>query len=89
MLYEHLTGPQLHLFTGKCSHGGLADLTSQIEPTGGINKDDLKSSHGFLHATATDVAKAATRQLLEDVRSFAGDRTFLRYQECTTLYNSV
>ncbi|XP_046872673.1 von Willebrand factor A domain-containing protein 7-like [Hypomesus transpacificus] len=63
---------------GKCSHGGLADLTSRIEPTGGINKDDLKSSHGFLHATATDVAKAATRQLLEDVRSFAGDRTFLR-----------
>ncbi|XP_040907014.1 von Willebrand factor A domain-containing protein 7-like [Toxotes jaculatrix] len=62
---------------GKCSHGGLIDQTSKIEPTGGINKDSLSASHGYLHTEAANLAKAATSQLLEDIRGAAGDRPFL------------
>ncbi|XP_062329348.1 von Willebrand factor A domain-containing protein 7-like [Osmerus eperlanus] len=63
---------------GKCSHGDLLDTASLIEPTGGINKDDRDAKHGFLHLTAADVAMAATRELLEDIRGAAGDRNFLQ-----------
>ncbi|XP_026858824.2 von Willebrand factor A domain-containing protein 7-like [Electrophorus electricus] len=63
---------------GKCSHGGRADRTSSVEPKGGINKDSLSSPHGSLHFVAADVAKAATRDLLQDIREAAGDREFLR-----------
>ena len=69
---------------GKCSHGDLFDTASLIEPTGGINKDDLDAKHGFLHLTAADVAMAATRELLEDIRGAAGDRNFLRYETKNT-----
>ncbi|XP_045569843.1 von Willebrand factor A domain-containing protein 7 [Salmo salar] len=63
---------------GKCSHGGLSDQTSRQEPTGGINKDSLESSHGNWHTAAAEVAVAATSQLLEDIRGAAGDTDFLR-----------
>ncbi|XP_061595746.1 von Willebrand factor A domain-containing protein 7-like [Cololabis saira] len=62
---------------GKCSHGGAVDLTSQIEPKGGINKDSFTSSHGHLHRQAANVAVAATSGLLEDIRRAAGDKPFL------------
>ncbi|XP_014833002.1 PREDICTED: von Willebrand factor A domain-containing protein 7-like [Poecilia mexicana] len=62
--------------TGKCSHGGVPDSTSLIEPKGGINKDTLDSSHGHLHSQAANMAIAATSELLEDVRSAAGDKAF-------------
>ncbi|XP_020564422.1 von Willebrand factor A domain-containing protein 7 [Oryzias latipes] len=62
---------------GKCSHGGVVDQTSRIEPKGGINKDSLTSSHGHLHTTAANMAVAATSQLLEDVQKAAGDKLFL------------
>ncbi|CAG5872904.1 unnamed protein product [Menidia menidia] len=62
---------------GKCSHGGAVDLTSKIEPKGGINKDSFSASHGHLHTQAANMAVAATSQLLEDVRLAAGDRPFL------------
>ncbi|XP_018547038.1 von Willebrand factor A domain-containing protein 7 isoform X2 [Lates calcarifer] len=68
---------------GKCSHGGLLDRTSGIEPTGGINKDKLDSNHGFLHTKAASVAIAATSELLEDIRGAAGDRTFLQMMGIT------
>ncbi|XP_018547037.1 von Willebrand factor A domain-containing protein 7 [Lates calcarifer] len=68
---------------GKCSHGGLFDRTSGIEPTGGINKDKLDSNHGFLHTKAASVAIAATSELLEDIRGAAGDRTFLQMMGIT------
>eukprot|EP00063_Salmo_salar_P062650 XP_014037485.1 PREDICTED: von Willebrand factor A domain-containing protein 7-like [Salmo salar] len=64
---------------GKCSHGGLSDQTSRQEPTGGINKDSLESSHGNWHTAAAEVAVAATSQLLEDIRGAAGDTDFLRW----------
>ncbi|XP_031664335.1 von Willebrand factor A domain-containing protein 7 isoform X2 [Oncorhynchus kisutch] len=63
---------------GKCSHGGSLDQTSRQEPTGGINKDSLESSHGNWHTAAAEVAVAATSQLLEDIRGAAGDTDFLR-----------
>ncbi|XP_034538688.1 von Willebrand factor A domain-containing protein 7-like [Notolabrus celidotus] len=63
---------------GKCSHGGAVDQTSTIEPTGGINKDSFDASHGHLHTEAAKMATAATSELLEDIRSAAGDRPFLQ-----------
>ncbi|KAK3554502.1 hypothetical protein QTP70_024408 [Hemibagrus guttatus] len=61
---------------GKCSHGGLGDLTALGQ--GGINKDATSSSHGYLHEAAASVATAATRELLQDIRAAVGDSEFLR-----------
>ncbi|XP_060782511.1 von Willebrand factor A domain-containing protein 7-like [Neoarius graeffei] len=61
---------------GKCSHGGFFDLSSWGH--GGINKDDLSSSHGYLHGIAASVATAASKELLQDIRATVGDSTFLR-----------
>ncbi|XP_055060966.2 von Willebrand factor A domain-containing protein 7 [Misgurnus anguillicaudatus] len=63
---------------GKCSHGGFFDQTSRQVPTGGINKDDLMSEHGFLHLKAANMAINATMELLEDIRQAAGETDFLR-----------
>ncbi|XP_067297251.1 von Willebrand factor A domain-containing protein 7-like [Pseudorasbora parva] len=63
---------------GKCSHGDIFDFSSRLEPKGGINKDTRSSSHGYLHDDAAQVAIAATRQLLEDIRGSLGDSNFLR-----------
>ncbi|XP_076842848.1 von Willebrand factor A domain-containing protein 7-like isoform X1 [Brachyhypopomus gauderio] len=63
---------------GKCSHGGTADKTSFVEPKGGINKDSTSSPHGSLHFVAADVAIAATKDLLQDIRETSGDKEFLR-----------
>nr|XP_019952836.1 PREDICTED: von Willebrand factor A domain-containing protein 7-like [Paralichthys olivaceus] len=63
---------------GKCSHGGIYDFTSRIDPTGGINKDKNDSEHGHLHVKAANIAIAATSQVLEDIRRAAGDTTFLQ-----------
>ncbi|XP_016417287.1 von Willebrand factor A domain-containing protein 7-like [Sinocyclocheilus rhinocerous] len=63
---------------GKCSHGGLFDISSQFTPKGGINKDTRSSEHGYLHDNAATVAIAATRELLEDIRGYLGDSNFLR-----------
>lgn len=64
---------------GKCSHGGRIDQTSYIAPKGGINKDTLDSSHGYLHSDASNMAIAATSELLDDIRRAAGDVPFLQY----------
>ncbi|XP_060941924.1 von Willebrand factor A domain-containing protein 7-like [Limanda limanda] len=63
---------------GKCSHGGVFDRTSSIDPTGGINKDKTDSEHGHLHFKAANMAIAATKQVLEDIRLAAGDAAFLQ-----------
>ncbi|XP_034400448.1 von Willebrand factor A domain-containing protein 7 [Cyclopterus lumpus] len=63
---------------GKCSHGGSFDQTSTHDPVGGINKDDVGSSHGSLHHKAADLAVKATMELLEDIRQAVGDINFLR-----------
>lgn len=70
---SHAVGPK-----GKCSHGGLIDQTSNIAPKGGINKDTLDASHGHLHNDASNVAIAATSELLDDIRRAAGDGPFLQ-----------
>lgn len=46
---------------------------------GGINKDDIGSSHGSLHHKAADLAVTATMELLEDIRVAVGDKNFVRY----------
>ncbi|XP_017272500.1 von Willebrand factor A domain-containing protein 7 isoform X2 [Kryptolebias marmoratus] len=63
---------------GKCSHGGDDDLTSTAVPRGGISKDDRRSDNVALQEAAVKIATAASLQLLEDIRSAAGDRDFLR-----------
>ncbi|KAM4584888.1 von Willebrand factor A domain-containing protein 7-like isoform 2-T2 [Odontesthes bonariensis] len=64
--------------SGKCSHGGSFDQTSKQDPVGGISKDAVGSSHGFLHHKAAEMAVDATLELLEDIRIVAGNRIFLR-----------
>ncbi|XP_022540193.2 von Willebrand factor A domain-containing protein 7 [Astyanax mexicanus] len=68
---------------GKCSHGGLTDATSYIQPKGGINKDSYSASHGHLHEAAANLAIAATRELLEDIRKAVSDPGFLRLMGLT------
>ncbi|XP_035515350.1 von Willebrand factor A domain-containing protein 7-like [Morone saxatilis] len=63
---------------GKCSHGGSFDKTSEQDPVGGINKDNVGSSHGSFHHKAADLAVNATLELLEDIRVAVGDKNFLR-----------
>ncbi|KPP57994.1 hypothetical protein Z043_124228, partial [Scleropages formosus] len=72
-----------HKPDGKCSHGGIIDLTSHQSPVGGINKDKTSASHGHLHSTAAEVATNATVQLLEDIRVSVGDSSFLRLMGIT------
>uniref|UniRef100_A0A671YRG3 von Willebrand factor A domain containing 11 n=1 Tax=Sparus aurata TaxID=8175 RepID=A0A671YRG3_SPAAU len=63
---------------GKCSHGGAADLTSAEIPRGGISKDERRADNVAFHNAAVTLATAASLQLLEDIRSAAGDKDFLR-----------
>ncbi|KAM4620396.1 von Willebrand factor A domain-containing protein 7-like [Polymixia lowei] len=63
---------------GKCSHGNFPDMTRNIEPIGGINKDTKTSSHGHLHVKAANLAIAATIEVLEDIHRAAGNTDFLR-----------
>lgn len=64
--------------TGKCSHGSFLDRTSYRDPTGGINKDDVNSNHGFLHTRAAYMAINATMELLDNIRQASGHTAFLR-----------
>ncbi|MBN3312604.1 VWA7 protein, partial [Atractosteus spatula] len=65
--------------TGKCSHGGLSDFTSDDIPRGGISKDTYSSNHGSLHEIAAQIATTATMEQLQDLRNAAGDDEFLRF----------
>ncbi|CAF3109093.1 unnamed protein product [Rotaria sp. Silwood2] len=72
-----------HLFntnlkpTGKCSHGGLSDVTTFTDAKGGgINKDTLKSDHGYLHTTAAAVAYVATKQIFHEFWEKIGNASF-------------
>ncbi|XP_010903893.2 von Willebrand factor A domain-containing protein 7 [Esox lucius] len=69
---------------GKCSHGDLLDLSSWVNPTGGISKDQLEARHGYLHQTAAEMAQAATSELLTDIRGAAGDKDFLQMMGIST-----
>ena len=63
---------------GKCSHGGVIDLTSLRHATGGINKDstsEVISPHNYLHVEAVRVATAATVALLNSLWDRVGDVT--------------
>ncbi|XP_073699381.1 von Willebrand factor A domain-containing protein 7-like [Garra rufa] len=83
LLHKKLTSGYFSFYpsrkpAGKCSHGGSIDKTSSREPTGGINKDDISSSHGFLHLRAADMAINATVEVLQDIRLAIGNNAFLR-----------
>ena len=66
--------------SGKCSHGGSADLSTGTSAVGyGINKDTQGSDHGSYHPIAAEVALAATLQQLQSLRSKVGDRAFRRF----------
>ncbi|XP_043107163.1 von Willebrand factor A domain-containing protein 7-like isoform X2 [Puntigrus tetrazona] len=83
LLQKKLTSGYFSVFSsqkpaGKCSHGGSLDRTSSREPTGGINKDDVSSDHGFLHLRAAEMAINATMEVLQDIRLATGDQAFLR-----------
>ena len=57
--------------TGKCSHGGFRDASSDLSATGGINKDSTTpewSPHADLHSDAAAVAISASRDLLKNIR---------------------
>ena len=67
---------------GKCSHGGVIDLTSLRHATGGINKDstsEVISPHNYLHVEAARVATAATVVLLNSLWDRVGDDLFTRF----------
>ncbi|XP_037545994.1 von Willebrand factor A domain-containing protein 7 [Nematolebias whitei] len=83
LMEKKLTSGYMGIFSsakpeGKCSHGGEEDLTSAKVPRGGISKDERRSDNVALHEAAIKTATAASIQLLEDIRSAAGDRNFLR-----------
>jgi len=64
--------------TGKCSHGGWRDSTSNRSATGGINKDSLDSSwspHHYYHRQAVAVATQASIDMLQNIRVQVEDDT--------------
>ena len=57
---------------GKCSHGGFMDETSSVHAKGGINKDspfEVWSPHYYLYEEAVRLAKQATINILQEIRS--------------------
>jgi hypothetical protein len=57
--------------SGKCSHGGFLDSTSDNFAKGGINKDspfEKWSPHHHLYREAAEVAQEATINILQDIR---------------------
>ncbi|KAL3995927.1 protein-arginine deiminase [Sarotherodon galilaeus] len=63
---------------GKCSHGGAADLTSKINPQGGISKDERRQDNLAFYNAAVKAATDASLELLQDLRLAVGDEDFLR-----------
>jgi hypothetical protein len=84
VITKHLTSGYFGILlsskpAGKCSHGGSGDATSSSAPTGGINKDTSlcsSSPHFALHTAAATVAKAATKQFLNDVKAAVSPSEF-------------
>ncbi|KAL7878084.1 hypothetical protein SRHO_G00047270 [Serrasalmus rhombeus] len=64
--------------SGKCSHGGGADLSSTQNPRGGISKDERSAHNAGFHDTAVALATEASLELLEDIRGAAGNKEYLR-----------
>ena len=76
-------GRELVKPTGKCSHGGFFDSSSDQTATGGINKDTKSprySPHADLHVQAETMATTASKTLLADIRSqINNDTKFLAF----------
>ena len=62
--------------SGKCSHGGYFDSSSDFHARGGINKDSLYSiisPHSSLYFEAARLAKEATAKILREIAAEVGD----------------
>ena len=76
---------------GKCSHGGVGDITSDFSPVGGINKDirsNMWSPHSYLHDEAADLAVKASVLFLQDIREAVGDGLFAKFLDIELLTRS-
>lgn len=70
----------------KCSHGGLIDIDSFLEPTGGINKDSgyyLFSPRADLHLVAANLAINHTEYFFNQIRKKIGNEEFDKFLELT------
>lgn len=70
----------------KCSHGGLIDIDSFLEPRGGINKDSgyyLFSPRADLHLVAANLAINHTEYFFDQIREKIGDTEFDKFLELT------
>ncbi|KAM4566746.1 von Willebrand factor A domain-containing protein 7 isoform 1-T2 [Odontesthes bonariensis] len=66
---------------GKCSHGGIMDLSRYLSARGGINKDSTSpffSPHHYLHVEAAALATEATLSVLRDLKDTVGHKNFLK-----------
>ncbi|XP_041849823.1 von Willebrand factor A domain-containing protein 7 isoform X2 [Melanotaenia boesemani] len=66
---------------GKCSHGGVMDISTFLSARGGINKDStspLFSPHHYLHVEAVTLATEATLTVLRDLKDTVGHKAFLK-----------
>ena len=59
--------------SGKCSHGGYFDSSSDFHARGGINKDSLYPIICSLHFEAARLAKEATAKILREIAAEVGD----------------
>ena len=78
--YEERNGELLKTMvqkpSGKCSHGGFFDATSDKHATGGINKDSpysKTSPHSSQHFQAARLAEQATVNILNEIRAEVSD----------------
>ncbi|KAK4307782.1 hypothetical protein Pmani_020476 [Petrolisthes manimaculis] len=74
---------------GKCSHGGLLDVSSYDEAKGGVNKDTTSpcfSPHHNLHADAAEAAVQATDYYLKHIERVIG---VIKYRILFDLYQGT
>lgn len=67
-----VNGQEIAKPTGKCSHGGFLDESSEEDARGGINKDSpfvIWSPRHYLHDEAARVAQQATVDMLQEIRN--------------------
>ena len=69
--------------SGKCSHGGITDSSTDDHATGGINKDSTHSElapHYSFHAQAVAVAQKHSMQMLLKIRQDVNnDKLFIEF----------
>ncbi|RNA22021.1 von Willebrand factor A domain-containing 7-like [Brachionus plicatilis] len=65
---------------GKCSHGGLGDISVFLDASGsGINKDFVSSAHGHLHFNASSLAFQNTYNILKNLWNGTTTESFIEF----------